>query len=228
MKSLTSAPRQFSSLLVLIAANIFPILGVFFFDYDVFSILLLYWTESGVVGFYWIIKLMLTDTQEITMNVPQTKGAIPFAPGVYKLLLIPFFIIHFGIFMMVHLFILVFFFGMEGSFLGFGIFRFLSGGFLQEFIILWPGILLLFISHGYSLLQNYLRRDEHVAQNVQTIMFQPYRRIIIMHLVLVFGGFLIIATSQTIVLLILLICIKIGVDAIAHVKERQRFQNSTT
>ncbi len=45
-------------LIALIAANTIPLFGVFIFGWDVFDILLIYWLESGVIGFYNILKMI--------------------------------------------------------------------------------------------------------------------------------------------------------------------------
>jgi hypothetical protein len=45
-----------SSEIFLIAANIFPIIGIFFFDWSIFSVLIAYLVETGVILFYALIK----------------------------------------------------------------------------------------------------------------------------------------------------------------------------
>ena len=50
-KELLVKSLKHPSVLLLIGANLVPLIGVLFFKWDIFSIMLLYWLESGVVGF---------------------------------------------------------------------------------------------------------------------------------------------------------------------------------
>jgi hypothetical protein len=52
-------------------------------------------------------------------------------------------------------------------------------------------------------------------------MGQPYRRII-MHVTIIFGGFLVMAFSFVLPALLLLIALKVGADLKGHIAERNR------
>ena len=90
------------SVLALVAANIAPLIGVLFFGWDAAVIVLLYWTENVVIGFYNILKMVLVKLE-------------PSAPRFGKLLAIPFFCIHFACFCGVHGLFLVFMFKVGGG-----------------------------------------------------------------------------------------------------------------
>jgi len=45
------------SLIALLIANIIPLFGVLFLEWDAFSIVLLYWAENLVIGFYNVLKI---------------------------------------------------------------------------------------------------------------------------------------------------------------------------
>ncbi len=45
----------------LIVANLIPLVGVLFFGWDAFSIILLYWAETFAVGFWWLLKIAFTN-----------------------------------------------------------------------------------------------------------------------------------------------------------------------
>src|SRR5687768_334661 len=80
-----------SSVWVLVATNLLPLAGVLLFGWDLGLILLLYWAESAVILAFSLGKLALTA-------------------GVAALFLVPFFLVHAGGFMGVHLvFLLVLF-----------------------------------------------------------------------------------------------------------------------
>src|SRR2546421_9142184 len=71
------------SLLALLLANAFPIVGVLFLGWTVFPLVLLYWLENVVVGAFNVARLLLAQPRE---------------PAYWagKLFLIPFFVVHFG------------------------------------------------------------------------------------------------------------------------------------
>jgi len=92
-----------------------------------------------------------------------------------KLFLIPFFIVHFGGFAFVHGVLVVAFFGPKG---------------LQPFDLLtavpaairanqlrW-GLLSLVASHGFSFYWNYLKNGEYQRASLNTLMGQPYGRVL--------------------------------------------------
>ena len=85
------------SLLALIGANLIPLGGVFFFGWGVTFIVLLYWIENLIAGFYNILKIAILKTDQATDNLQ-------------KLFIIPFFCVHYGGFCAGHGFFLTVFF----------------------------------------------------------------------------------------------------------------------
>ena len=70
-------------LISLLAANAVPLVGVLFFWWDAFGIVLLYWSENVAVGFYNILKIAFVKVKEPKEHLG-------------KLFMIPFFMVHFG------------------------------------------------------------------------------------------------------------------------------------
>ena len=86
------------STLALIVANLVPLAGVFLMGWDAAIIVLLYWTENLVIGFYNTLKIALVKVSD------------PPVGHLGKLFAIPFFWLHFGGFCGMHgLFLLVIF-----------------------------------------------------------------------------------------------------------------------
>ena len=94
-----------------------PILGVYFFKWDVFSILILYWLESAVVGFYNVLKLRKAAAPSTTEEIDELRGyrtgwrsaAMALEEGK----LTGFFIQQYAVFMAVHALVLgIFFFAL--------------------------------------------------------------------------------------------------------------------
>src|SRR5438094_8089324 len=90
------------SLLALLLANAFPIVGVLFLGWTVFPLVLLYWLENVVVGGFNVARLLLAQPRE---------------PAYWagKLFLIPFFVVHFGMFRYVPGLLVVAFIGSKGT-----------------------------------------------------------------------------------------------------------------
>jgi len=168
------------SLLALIVANVVPLWGVVYLDWDAFYIVLLYWAENLAVGFYNILKIALA-------KVPRP------AEHLGKLFLVPFFIIHYGGFTGVHGFFVLMLFGKgEGEALSghnwpcFLVFVQMLLNVIGQAYSVMPALMKyalagLFLSHGVSFVYNYLLKKEFTAVSPQKLMGGPYGRVVVMH-----------------------------------------------
>ena len=168
------------SVAVLVLANLVPVFGVLFLSWEVFPLLLLFWLENVIVGVFNVLKMLLA-------------GAGGFVGLAAKLFIIPFFCVHYGMFTMVHgMFVLAMFGGGmpgNGSPVD-GLERVQQV--IAEMHLGWA-VLGLFVSHGFSFVANYLGRGEFQRANVQQLMMQPYGRVVVLHITILFGGFLMMA-----------------------------------
>jgi hypothetical protein len=188
------------STLALIAANLIPFAGAVFMGWDLGLVLVLYWAESAIIGFYNLLKIVVIGRW---MALPA---------GI-------FFLAHFGGFMAGH-FLFLYTFFIEG----------LTGGdeavsldeVTQMFYGLWPALAALFLSHGYSFLRNFIGHGEYRLRAVKDQMSEPYSRIVFMHLVIIFGGGLTLALGEPTPVLLLVIGLKILLDVRAHLREHRR------
>ena len=206
----TAAASFFSlSVLVLVLANLVPIAGAVYFGWDLSSVLVIYWAESGIIGFYNLCKMLVIGGW----------------PALFSTV---FFISHFGAFMAIH------FLFLYGVFIQVG--ESSSSASLSEAArllkALWPALLALFISHGISFFQNFIGRQEYKNITVGKQMHEPYQRIIFMHMVIIIGAGLMGFLDDSHVVLLLVMVAKIAVDVRAHLKERivpdQRYENTDT
>ncbi len=184
------------SSLALIAANLFPLLGIMFLDWEIGEIMLLFWAESAVIGFYNLLRMAQLASWAILFYGP-------------------FFIGHYGGFMVGHLLFIYAFFGdklAEGADIS-------ISDLVTDMLRLAPALLGFFISHGISYFSNFHGRREYIGRNVGAQMRQPYKRIIIMHITIIFGGFLVMLLETTLPALLLLIVLKLSADLRAHLKE---------
>ena len=214
-----------ASSLVLILANLIPLLGVLLFEWTVLSILLLYWAESVVVGVLNVARMIACDSDnvlpgllalankpvpdEVRENMPQIAGAA------LKYFLIPFFVVHYGAFCFGHLTAVVGIFGSGG-------FGLRAGPALAELWqpSVWIAVAAVFASHLYSFIANFIGEGEYKRANLMLLMHRPYGRIIAMHIAIVLGAGLVIWLGSPLPMLLILILIKIFLDTRMHEKER--------
>jgi hypothetical protein len=206
---------QNPSVLILILANLVPVFGVLFLAWQVFPILVLYWMENVVVGFFNVLKML---TNKPTDSTGWRGTASEWAS---KMAIIPFFCVHYGIFTLVHgVFVFVMFGGfMEEAESATDFLEFFRN---PEILQLMLGASVLFISHGVSFAVNYIGKGEYKEVTLNQLMGQPYVRVIILHMTIIFGGGLITLLGSPIFALLLLVGLKIGIDVLAHLKQHAR------
>jgi hypothetical protein len=80
----------------------------------------------------------------------------------------------------------------------------------------------LFASHGVSYVVNFIGRREYSTINLGDLVYGPYARIVVLHLTIILGAIAVTSLGQPVYAVIVLIGLKIVIDAIAHLKERKR------
>ncbi|MEW6295256.1 MAG: DUF6498-containing protein [Candidatus Diapherotrites archaeon] len=224
----------YPSAIVLIIFNLIPLFGVLFYGWNTTEILLLYWSESAIIGFYTILKMLLAKGAINLQNLQQADGkpvikinlagATPEETAekksfIIKIFLVVFFCIHYGIFMAAHLFAILFLVIFRAFFSFFFNLRASIHGFETIFFNVLIAFVFLFISHGISFITNYVGRKEYEKASPTTLMFSPYPRIIVMQAALIFGAII----SAPVLILVIG---KIVLDLYAHISERKRFQTN--
>ena len=157
--------------------------------------MLLFWLESAIIGFFNILKML---------KVNKLLGLF------YSI----FFCGHYGAFMAGHLLFIFGLFIEDGANTSIPI-----ENVTTLFITLWPAILALVLSHGFSFMDNFLGKKEYETTSLKTLMHKPYSRIIVMHITIIAGGFLVLALKAKAMALVLLIVFKMISDMKAHKKE---------
>ena len=201
------SPAEFKriSVIAIIITNLIPIYGVLFMGWQVFPVIFLYWIENVIIGISNVLKMLLSS---------------PGSPGqwVAKFFMIPFFCVHYGMFTLVHgIFILVFFGGYmkSGSPMP-GISDLLN---LIGSLQIGGAVLALMLSHTVSFITNYIGNGEYKQASLSDLMAQPYGRVIILHLTIMIGGFLMMALGSPVVGLVFLIVLKTFIDIKTHLKQ---------
>ena len=211
-------------LIALVIANMVPIYGVVVLGWDAFYIVLLYWAENLIIGFYNILKIALARVEHPILHLG-------------KLFIIPFFIIHYGGFAAVHGLFVFLLFGKEnaGKALEMGshpwpcflIFVQLLIGVIWHCWTTIPGEMkyvmgALFLSHGISFVRNYLIAGEYKKSKPKDQMGQPYSRVIVMHIAILAGAFISSIIGSPAGVLIVLIILKTIIDVELHLREHNK------
>ncbi len=190
-------------------------LGVLFFDWDVGALIVLYWSENLVLGAYNILKMATVG------------GLSAVFPSV-------FFLIHYGGFCAVHGFFIFSFlfdapsaFGDDPPWPLFLVFLQLLLDVIEQVFALAPrewiiAFIGLLISHGYSFVSNFLVTNERDNATVKSLMSAPYKRIVVLHVSVIAGGFAVASMGEPLLLLIILVVLKTAMDIALHIREHQR------
>lgn len=210
--------RRMVSVLFLVVGNAIPLLGVIFYGWNLFSIMFLYWFESGIIGLFNVFKIRRASKPSPDSNL---SGAAFY---------VPFFVMHYGIFWAVHgVFVIVLFGLFGGRPFGGANPPEIAGGF-RGFE---PGgvaiaALSLFLSHGLSYYVNFLRGGEYRNVTPGEQMFRPYGRVVALHVTILGGGFLAGYFGTPVASLVLLVVAKTAVDVWAHLREHRKAERPAT
>ena len=198
-------------LIALLLANLIPVFGVLYMDWDVGGIIVLYWAENLVIGFYTILKMLVTG-------------------GIKAIGKILFFCVHYGGFCAVHgVFVLKLteYAGLDrvteaatswpGPLVLLEKFYNLLQGVLSVAPkeMLWV-LLAMTLSHGVSFLLLFIGQGEFRETTTRKLMRAPYNRITVLHIAVIFGAFLVVKLESPIGLLLALVALKTGMDIMLH------------
>ena len=185
----------------LILSNLVPVAGVLLFDWNVSAILLLYWAENAIIGFFNVLKLALCQgPKKTSFHAPGKGGRTGPSEKVFGIL---FFCAHFGIFTIVHGMFIIALFGKD-----------LPDP--ETYLLAVAG---LFASHALSFFLHYVKKGEYREAQFNTLFFQPYKRVIVMHLTIIGAGWAMGMLGSPEWALLILITLKIIFDISAHRKE---------
>ena len=190
--------------LVLIAANLLPILGVANGSLGVGDVFVMYWIENVAV---WLVTIVKISTAEGGATEAQLDDRARMATRYGSA---GFFALHYGIFTLVH-----------------GIFAFVlafaSGGFKGSALFWTVSMIALVVSHVISLGINWFGRGERRWVSPGRAMFLPYPRMLVLHGSVIVGFMLLGGwdggPSDSIAPVVFLCGLKTVVDLAFHVVE---------
>jgi hypothetical protein len=260
MRALVQTFRRFkASAVTLIVANLVPLIGVLFWDWDAFEIVALYWTENVVIGLINVLKMITCASQPAMINwdrvftpaemaaLENTLGIPPSSPedssqlekiqaamekahkpdvkfslpgGIRQPHEILQFVLFYGGACLLHGMIVLTVFGHQNvmgepikAVVG------LSKSAYQQFLL---PVLALAASHLYSFFVNYLARGEYRRVTVGSLLVHPYGRVVVLHLAILFAGFIAATLGSPLPFLVLLVIGKTALDLMFHLREREQ------
>lgn len=201
--------RASPTVLVLIIVNLISVYGIFAWNWDLFIILLLFWLENIIIGLINLVKILAVNPKDIVN-------------WVQKLFIVPFFVVHYGAFTAGHGLIILTIFGEQTLLMKKleedpSIFFSEMMIMLQEYSLLWV-LLAILLSHIFSFVWNFIRKEEWKKTTVHKQMILPYARVFVLHFLVIVGGIVALALSAPSYLLVLIVLLKIVVDVRLHVR----------
>jgi hypothetical protein len=206
--------RLTPSLVALLLANAVVLVGVVFFEWQIYLIMLLFWSENVTIGLFTMLKMLTARPRELSVW-----------PS--KLILIPFFAVHYGIFTTVHGVFVRSLFGADDS-IGRGLIA--ESAEMSRLVVesgLSVALLAVVLSHGFSFVWNYLATGEYREADVQEQMSRPYGRVVVLHLTIILGGFLVMILQSPLGVLAVLVVGKTILDAKMHEREHAGTASAT-
>ena len=188
--------------------------GVVALAWSVFFVMALFWFENVVIGGFNVLRMLVSGAR---LGAAGVIGAVFMAA---------FFTVHYGLFTAVHGVFVVMLFGLPE--LGRDA---MNGGFSGPLLLMiqrlftdgegWLAILAIIAMHAMSFVQWSLATRE-LPTPLKDLMSAPYGRIVVLHITLIAGGFLIMSLHAPVLGVLLLLALKLGYDLITLRRSPQK------
>lgn len=196
-----------SSLLATLITNIVILYGAKAGNWDLYMILFICWYENVLVGFFNIFRINLAE------QLPSKFLKIGEHTYRSKAAFMTIFLVQFGIFTILHLLLLQVLFDSPPVTLA------------SYFVPVTISLLLLFMSHGYSYVFNYLDKKEYKSLAPDQLLLRPYLRTGSINLLLIFTALVMLRDHPEQNIALVLVQIKLVVDVVAHIIEHLLYQS---
>lgn len=220
------------TVIALVLANVAPLLCVLLLGWQAGALVLLYWFENVLIGVVNVLKMLSCSPDLDAWAEGQKKagrgdpgkppeGWEPVIVNGLRFGMAAFFALHYGMFCFVHgVFVCVL---MNPDVIdapgGFNPLRPALAAFGEPGFAISAAVLA--ASHLYSYAQNFLRGGEYLRADPATQMKQPYARVVLLHVAIIAGGFLVATLGSPVWLLVLLVVGKVALDIRLHLREHR-------
>ena len=206
----SAAGRGLDTALALASAAVIA-WGVLGLGWSVFTVMALFWFENVVIGVFNVLRMLVSGAR------------IGGAGVVSAVAMATFFTVHYGMFTAVHGVFVVMLFGMpelgrqamdDGFYGPLGtMMQSLFGGGEG-----WLAIVAIVIVHAVGFVQ-WAMATRELPTPLKELMGAPYGRIVVLHITLIAGGFLIMALKAPELGVLLLVALKLGYDLMSLRRE---------
>jgi hypothetical protein len=209
----------------LVCANIVTIVLAILGNWDLATVMFIYWAQSIIIGIFSVVSILGADTAALQADLQRpideqggTQRVSLRFTWLYKCILAGFFTLHYGLFHLGYFFIIV-----DSEIFG-------AVDFADPSI--WLACSLFFANHLYSHI-TYQHEGPKDYRFVNENFFSPYQRIIPMHLTIIFGSIVIVVLMAvgiptTLPVLVLFLLLKTYSDISAHLIRHRREENPDT
>lgn len=214
----TQAPgRRAEQFAAILAASVVAV-GVLWLDWSAFFVLALYWMENAVIGVANVMRLLSVGFAPTPAEDGAAIGPAPrIAHAIASIAIVPFFCLHYGLFCLVHgVFVVHLFAGDQDAIDGL-----LDAPIYMVFRVLgepwgWLALAAIVAAVGVDTVRWFAgRRTASAGDNrytFQGVMTAPYGRVVVLHVVLIIGSFLVLATKAPQAAVLLLAALKLAHD----------------
>lgn len=190
----------------LLISNFIPILGVVFYQWDINSILFLYWLETLVILIFSIIKIKKAQGSPLVDQIGKTTINGVDINNFNKKALVKFSKINNGIFILIDLIMILLLFGLPK----------------MSTHSIYVALFSITLSHYISYIINYIGKEEFLKISPARAYLIPESRLLIIITISFTGGIFVKMTGGGyMVALIIMVVLKTIVDLYAHTKEHE-------
>jgi len=196
----------------LLAGNAVPLVGVLTLGWSAHSVLVVYWLESGAVGAISALKILRAEGPDDPDALPSMRfndRSVASFVGSPNRRVARFFVSHYGGFWAVHgVFVLVFAATFPLPFASPTDVALAAVGFVAY--------------HAVSYHRNFVAGREFERNGPVTLMIEPYRRVLVLHVTIVFGFFAVGSVGAPVGALVVMVLAKTALDLRGHWREHDR------
>ncbi|TMI98038.1 MAG: hypothetical protein E6H06_00225 [Bacteroidetes bacterium] len=167
----------------LIVANLLPVFGVWFWNWNPMTVFIVYCLETIIIGFFNLLKMGIATAYRKT-DIWYNGNYQARVSGIFFML---FFLVHYGMFVAIQMGL---FFAVSGLADQFNI------GFFS-FFFKWPQLIgsdayimigAFVLSYGYKTVSEFLLTGQYRRVPLGILMFQPYMRIFVQQVTVILGS----------------------------------------
>lgn len=191
----------------LIAVNMLPVLGVWLRNWNPKEVFVIYCFETIIIGIFNLFRMGLTTMVKKKDEWTSEGGASTKVSGLFFMI---FFIIHFGLFVIVQMTIFFAFTGIADEH-KLNFFNFFYKWPQLISIEAWYVVLIFAASYGFRMMTEFVWTGQYKTASMGLLMFQPYSRIFVQQFTVILGAFILMFGGGKIFILVFAVC-KIFID----------------